>query len=302
MKIEGALEKLEELLGDWGLDKNDWILIAQYAYRLLGYDVKVREGHLNILANKTKLLWEVKEGLEAHPRVGTSAYEQHQQFMKKTGFEVDINPLSPHILKERLKESVSYTLPNKKQINVLTPKELLKELDNLLSLCNAEGWGEEKGARVLKSVKNQIEVFKKRDEKELVEAYEKLFSKYRYLLEEAEELREMKPTKELSGISASKGKVEGKVKVILDPKEVRLFRKGKILVTSMTSPRFMPAIGKAVAIVTDEGGMLCHAAIVSRELGTPCIVGTKIATKVLKDGDLVEVDAEEGVVRTLRSA
>lgn len=57
---------------------------------------------------------------------------------------------------------------------------------------------------------------------------------------------------------------------------------------------------KAGAIVTDEGGITCHAAIVSRELGKPCVIGTKIATKVLKDGDEVEVDAEQGIVRILR--
>ena len=60
-------------------------------------------------------------------------------------------------------------------------------------------------------------------------------------------------------------------------------------------------LAKAITIVTDEGGLTSHAAIVSRELGIPCILGTKVATKVLKDGDLVEVDAEKGVVRKIKS-
>ena len=64
----------------------------------------------------------------------------------------------------------------------------------------------------------------------------------------------------------------------------------------------MPALIKAAAIVTDEGGVTSHAAIVSRELGIPCVVGTKIATKVLKDGDLVEVDANNGIVKILKRA
>ena len=67
----------------------------------------------------------------------------------------------------------------------------------------------------------------------------------------------------------------------------------------MTDPRYVPAMKKAAAIVTDEGGITCHAAIVSRELKKPCIIGTKIATKVLKDGDEVEVDAEKGVVKKI---
>ena len=72
-----------------------------------------------------------------------------------------------------------------------------------------------------------------------------------------------------------------------------------ILVSFATSPNLMPAIRKASAIITNEGGLTCHAAIVSRELKIPCVIGTKIATKVLKDGDLVEVDANKGVVKKL---
>ena len=70
--------------------------------------------------------------------------------------------------------------------------------------------------------------------------------------------------------------------------------------TQMTRPAFLPLMRMAVAIVTDEGGLTCHAAIIARELHIPCIVGTKVATQVLKDGDMVEVDAEKGSVRILR--
>ena len=68
----------------------------------------------------------------------------------------------------------------------------------------------------------------------------------------------------------------------------------------MTTPDLMPTIKQAKAIITDEGGLTCHAAIISRELGIPCIIGTKIATKVLKNGDLVEVDAEKGILKILK--
>ena len=70
----------------------------------------------------------------------------------------------------------------------------------------------------------------------------------------------------------------------------------------MTRPELMPAVKKAKAIVTDEGGITCHAAIISRELKIPCIIGTKIATKILKDGDFVEVDANNGVIRVLEKS
>jgi pyruvate,water dikinase len=100
----------------------------------------------------------------------------------------------------------------------------------------------------------------------------------------------------LKGLPASAGKTSGKVKIILSPKQIDKISKGEILVTVMTNPLFVPAMRKAVAIITDKGGQLCHAAIVSREFGIPCVVGTEQATKKLKDGEEVFVDGREGKV------
>ena len=109
-------------------------------------------------------------------------------------------------------------------------------------------------------------------------------------------------TQEIKGIIASKGVthvVKGTVKIVLDPYNLKNFNEGDILVTAMTTPEFVFVMKKSLAIITDTGGLTSHAAIVSRELGIPCIVGTKIGSKVLKDGDLVEVDANKGIVRKL---
>lgn len=100
----------------------------------------------------------------------------------------------------------------------------------------------------------------------------------------------------LKGIPASPGVAKGKVKVILKPSENSGMKEGNILVTVMTSPLFVPAIQKAKAIITDVGGLTSHAAIISRELGIPCVVNTKKATNILKDGDKVKVDGTEGEV------
>ena len=106
-----------------------------------------------------------------------------------------------------------------------------------------------------------------------------------------------KSTKIFSGAMAYPGKVTGRVKVINYPDEMKKMKRGDILVSDATSSNLMPAIFIAKAIVINEGGLTCHAAIVSRELKIPCVVGTKFASKVLKDGDLVEVDADSGIVR-----
>ena len=105
---------------------------------------------------------------------------------------------------------------------------------------------------------------------------------------------------EIKGSPACRGKAQGIVKIINVPDDMEKMNQGDVLVSTATTPSIVPAMKKAAAIISDEGGLTCHAAIVSRELGTPCVVGTKIATKVLKDGDMVEVDAEKGVVTIIK--
>ncbi|AEF96319.1 phosphoenolpyruvate synthase [Methanotorris igneus] len=100
----------------------------------------------------------------------------------------------------------------------------------------------------------------------------------------------------VKGIGASPGIASGKVKVIFDINEIGKVEDGDVLVTKMTTPDMVPAMRRASAIVTDDGGLTCHAAIISRELGIPCVVGTKEATKVLKDGMIITVDGEKGIV------
>jgi len=100
----------------------------------------------------------------------------------------------------------------------------------------------------------------------------------------------------LKGETASAGVYTGSVKLVHSASELGKIQKGDILVTPMTTPDMVPAMQKAGAIVTNEGGMTCHAAIVSREMGIPCIVGTEHATEVLKDGEIVTVHASRGIV------
>lgn len=126
-----------------------------------------------------------------------------------------------------------------------------------------------------------------------------------FLGEEAKKLQEkVEPevdhsVKELKGQTACLGYTKGRVKIVNSPADMNKMNQGDILVSIATNPDIVPAMKKAAAIITEQGGVTCHAAIVSRELHIPCIIGTKIATKVLKDNDLVEVDANKGIIKII---
>jgi len=115
--------------------------------------------------------------------------------------------------------------------------------------------------------------------------------------QEVPEEEEEKEVKELlRGLGAGPGRASGDVRVLISPDRDNELKRGDILVAEMTSPDWVPLMKKASAIVTDGGGMTCHAAIVSREMGLPCVVGTRLATKVLQNGVLVTVDGTHGVI------
>jgi phosphohistidine swiveling domain-containing protein len=121
-------------------------------------------------------------------------------------------------------------------------------------------------------------------------------------LEELQKITGMKyeGIQEIKGDCGSPGKAKGVVKLVNRAEDIGKINKGEILVSHATNPRLVPAMKKAAAVIADVGGITCHAAIMSRELRIPCVIGTKIATKVLKDGDEVEVDADKGIVKIIK--
>ncbi len=126
-------------------------------------------------------------------------------------------------------------------------------------------------------------------------AYQNIFKQHGYTFaEEKIAGNELKGTVAVQG-----GIVRGKCRVIYALEEASKFQNGEVMVTPMTVPDFIPAMKKAAAVVTDEGGVTCHAAIVCRELNIPCIIGTKHATKMFKDGDEIEVDTNTGIVKKI---
>ncbi|MDD4902048.1 MAG: PEP-utilizing enzyme [Patescibacteria group bacterium] len=109
-----------------------------------------------------------------------------------------------------------------------------------------------------------------------------------------------KNLKIIKGQTGFGGNVRGVVRILRRKDQINEFKKGEVIVSFMTTPDFVPAMKLAAAFVTDEGGVTCHAAIIAREMKKPCVIGTKIATKVLRDGDVVIVDANRGIVEIIK--
>lgn len=105
----------------------------------------------------------------------------------------------------------------------------------------------------------------------------------------------------IKGFTASPGKIKGLARVVMGETHFGKFNEGEILVAPMTRPEYLPLMKKAAAIITDEGGLTSHAAIIARELRKPCLIGTKIATKILKDGDLIEINTNHNQVKIFKN-
>lgn len=158
-------------------------------------------------------------------------------------------------------------------------------------------------AQTLRDNRIDYSVINQRKKNYFIEATSKgikFYTGQKALKKEKQAIGGIRKVNMLKGVMAHTGKIiKGKVKVLRSKKDYQ-GEKNYILVSPMTTPDLAPYIKKAKAIVTDEGGLTSHAAIVSRELKIPCIVGTKIATQVLKNGDKVEVDATKGIIRKIK--
>ncbi|MFA5048157.1 MAG: PEP-utilizing enzyme [Patescibacteria group bacterium] len=104
----------------------------------------------------------------------------------------------------------------------------------------------------------------------------------------------------LTGTVACPGKASGPARVVIEMQDLVKIQNGDILVTPMTNPNYLSTLNKVAGIITDEGGITCHAAIIARELGKPCIVGTRVATKMISDGDQIELDADNVSIRIVK--
>ena len=142
-------------------------------------------------------------------------------------------------------------------------------------------------------IKEKIEILSGKKALEIYNFFRKNVKNEEFLVKETSNNIQIK------GAIANKGKVIGKVKILLDYKDIGKVEAGDIIVTPMTTPDFVAAMEKSSGVITDAGGITCHAAILTREFNVPCIVGTNNATDILEDGQLVELDAYKGIVNII---
>lgn len=180
----------------------------------------------------------------------------------------------------KIAESIGWQLYD---FSYLTPTEIRSGIANNKEPISQEELARRKEFFGTIMIRGELEVFSGQEGKTLMES---LKAKEDY-----------SAIQELKGSIAFMGKAQGHAKLVFTPQDIKKVERGDVLVAVMTFPHFIAAMEKACAFVTDEGGILCHAAIVSREMRKPCVIATKYATKIFKDGDMVEVDAEKGVVR-----
>ncbi|MBU0546494.1 hypothetical protein KKA13_04560 [Patescibacteria group bacterium] len=190
--------------------------------------------------------------------------------------------LAMHHMSAILKEIAKRNFITEKQVRFMMPREIKELLLN--NVLRAEELLSRNKLCVYYAEKDFDIVYAKDQANEILKDVEKIINT---------------DIAELKGDIGCPGQARGRVKIIIRAEDMVKMEEGDILVSIATDPDIVPAMKKAAAIVTEQGGVTSHAAIVSRELNIPCVIGTKIATRVLKDGDMVEVDANTGIIRII---
>jgi len=308
MTLKKTLLELKKLLAKWGLGQDDWSLFLHYADILNGYNIKYeRDSHLHVMVSIDQIPWLVssKKINEEMPVPDNSEYSRDfNNFIKKTGWDFHILIGDAKYFKNFVENSTRLLNINRQKIRIATVIGNLK-------------WGYVYFNQYAKKTSPEVmtrrmtwrqliynEALKKGDIQIAKEAKKLLIQfnskEKKFLNNRKQASQTFKKFGWLKGQTAFPGQVRGIVFLIENPDQVvKKIKKDLILVSKLTSPKLVLQLKAAKAVITDEGGQLSHAAIFCREFKIPGVIGTFIATEVLKSGDLVEVDANKGVVRKI---
>jgi len=243
---------------------------------------KMKRESVNPVIQKKKLIKDLKLSKEMRVFLSLLDWVTHSHDLRKRLIMKNIYPIDK-ILKEIAKQSNLDVF----DLKHLTPEEIklafsFKKVKRL--------------SQISKQRRKRVVFYRERGQKLFISSDSKIVQKYYHWL-----IKTPNIFKSLQGTIASAGqKVKGLVKTCLSVNDIWKVKKGNVLVASNTTPDYLPAIKKACAILTEKGGLTTHAAIVSRELRIPCLVGIPNVAEILKDGDLVEVDANKGIIKILK--
>jgi len=306
--LKKALKACVALLQEFGIEPHEWVLVGPHADLLNAYNIEYhRPTHFHVLLEREKVPWKISKEqeslIEVIPPLDSPFQRRYEKFMAETGHDFDLI-VAPKPLKHYTEHFVPHPLSEIEFFQRMAPFGNVEIEDYIFSQFSSDKL-ERPDVKVY--VQTLLDEALQRKEPALIERTKKFASiitkRQRQVRDkESDLLKQFAKTGVIKGSGAFKGVVKGKVHVLEDVETVLKKRVNGIIVIPRVSPKILPAISKAKAWIVDEGGTLSHAAVLARELKIPCVVGTKIATKVLKSGNTVEVDAKRGIVTLLEKA
>ncbi|MDD5627305.1 MAG: PEP-utilizing enzyme [Patescibacteria group bacterium] len=308
--LEEVLLEISQIFSKWGIRPSDWILALHYAEILQGYKIKksLRPGHFNIFVRTSRIPWQVDKnliGVETNIPNRSRYDREYKKFQKKSGFNFDLIPyldrnfsilLKQHSFKYKLKSA----LTQNKEIFLLDAGGSLMVIEKHLDK-HFEKIGE-KAKRIFTHLQEIAFSAKKMHNISIYKKAQSIIKKYKGLVSEKPISKNLLANiQELKGVATFKTNqpILGTTLVIKNPDQPNITAKitqDCVLVCPRMAQPLIFLVTGCKAIIADDGGILSHAAIISRELKKPCIINTKIATKVLKDGDMVKIDTQKGTI------
>lgn len=310
INIQKILTGLRKMFDDWGIDPVNWFLLGRWTWWLHDYPIWLNKpgptADFVVYARRSVIPWKIieKKFTEIYPNENTKYQKDMQKFMKmaKSSLHIYILPDKDYDFWQK-NYVVWYTLNNSQKIKIMSNKGSIITTGNFIGKDSKKsGVGIEKCQRLYNLIKNARDIaFEKKDQK-ILKLADEVLDKHRKILSNKSYEKYYNMFENdgiIKGHAISGSLASGPVKIIADKEMLNVseINNGQIIVTTQTTPVFSKIVGKISALITDEGGITCHAVILAREFNIPCIVGTKIATKVLKDGDMVEVNADKGIIK-----
>lgn len=295
-KIVYTLKRFVALFKKWAIHPHQYSFAGDLALHLLGYRVKVRPHHFDFFVIASALPWKTVKGSEGTiPPKGSHAARDLKNFIRTTRADPHFLPLPLYglTLKNLLNETLLYSLDQTTSIRIFKPYFLLSHYYSVLKAKKSDifsDWPEEKVQRWFRfavSFQKWSDTIGDRRSVVLSKKMLRLCTALQRIATEQQERR-----------IVCHGKMQGRIRIIRSSRDLSLVRKGEILLCKKTTPHFSPYLEKAKGIITEQGGLLSHAAIFAREHKIPCIVGFRGIIRRMKNGENIVLDTTKGLRMT----